>query len=368
MPAVTTHPSRRRRLLSWTGGVAAVALMLLAGGWAVRTMLAPAPDVLEAPGYTLVTAVQGTVERSLQLNVSAQWSPESTIANQAAGTVTSVELDAGQEAEPGDVLYTVDLRPVVAAVGEVPAFRDLARGAEGADVAQLQRLLTSLGYYSGRADGRFGGGLYWAVRAWQRDLGLEQDGTVRQGDVVLVPELPARLALDTELEVGAALAGGEELVQLLPSAPRFTITLPEGQTRMVEPGMAVEIPRDDGGAWQAEIAEVRRGEEAGTVAVLTSVGDDPVCGDACAQVPLQEETLLPSVIHVVPEQSGVTVPTAAVVTTADGQTAAVHESGELLPVSVVASASGTAVVEGVDAGQRVRVPGDIPAGEERDSR
>lgn len=124
------------------------------GGWAVRTMLAPAPEVLAAPGYTLVAAEQGTVGRSLGLNVTAEWSPERVVSNHAAGTVTSVELASGAEVEPSQPVYTVDLRPVVAAEGDVPAFRDLASGAEGADVVQLQELLQAAGYEVGPADGR----------------------------------------------------------------------------------------------------------------------------------------------------------------------------------------------------------------------
>lgn len=325
-------------------------------------MLAPAPDLLESPEYTLVTAEQGTVGQSLRLNVSAQWSPQRVLANQAVGTVTSLVLDSGAEAEPGDAVYTVDLRPVAVATGAVPAFRDLGFGAEGQDVRQLQQLLRSTGYEVGTPDGRFGTTVDRAVRAWQRDLGVESDGVVRRGDIVFVPDLPTRLALDPELVVGAAVAGGERAVQVLPDTPRFTITLPDNQARMVSPGMAVEIPRDGGEAWLAEVTENRPAEEgASPVATLAGREDAPVCRDECDQVPVGQEVLLPSLIHIVPEESGVTVPAAALVTTASGDTAVVRPSGELQPVEVVASASGLAVVEGVEAGEQVRTPGKIPA-------
>src|SRR5690606_33887002 len=124
----------------------------------------------------------------------------------------------------------------------------------------------------------------------------------------------------------------------------------------------VEIARGKGHAWQAVIAEIRRETEEGLpVAVLASVGDEPISGDECDPVARVEQTLLPSVIHVVPEVSGVTVPAAAVVTTADGDTAVVLESGEVRPVTVVASASGVAVVEGIEVGERIRAPGALPS-------
>lgn len=342
----------------------------VAGGWALRTMLAPAPDVLDGQLYTLVTAEHGSVGRSLRLNTTAAWTTERVVANQAAGTVTSLALDAGAEVRPGDVLYTVNLRPVVAAEGEVPAFRDLAPGAEGADVAQLQQLLRTLGYEVGSEDGRFGPTVNAAVRAWQRDLGMEVDGVVRRGDLAFVPELPARLALDPELRVGAGLAGGEPAVQVLPMEPTFTIVLPENQARLVAPGTAVEIPRDGGEPWHAEVTEVRRAtdEAASPVAVLAGTGGEPICRDQCRRLSVQEEVLLDSRIQVVPERSGVTVPAAAVVTTAAGDTVVVLATGELRPVEVVASASGTAVIEGVEAGARVRTPGELPAEDDPDSR
>lgn len=350
-------------------GVVAVLAVGAVAGWTLRTLLAPPPDVLAAPDYTVVTAQEGTVGRSFQLNVSARWTPEAVLAGQAVGVVTSRELADGDTVRAGDVLLTVDLRPVVAAEGPVPAFRDLASGVRGEDVAQLQRMLADLGYYGGPVDGIFGGGVDAAVRAWQRDLGVEPDGLVQRGDIVFVPRLPARLALDPALTVGMGLTGGESMVQVLPQSPVLTIFLPEGQAQLVAPGVAVEIPREGGGVWQAVIAEVRREGEAGVpVAVLVGVGDEPICGDECDEVPIVEETLLPSVIHVVPEVSGVTVPAAAVVTTAEGDTAVVLESGELRPVTVVASASGVAVVEGLEVGERVRAPGALPSADGDEDR
>lgn len=78
----TVHPLRRSTAL---GTAAAIGLVTLLSGWA---LLAPAPDVLQAPDHTLVAAEHGAVERSLRLNTSAQWSPESIVAGRAVGTVT----------------------------------------------------------------------------------------------------------------------------------------------------------------------------------------------------------------------------------------------------------------------------------------
>ncbi len=58
--------------------------------------------------------------------------------------------------------------------------RVLKRGDEGEDVRALQRLLIAAGYSCGKygADADFGGGTDTAVRAYQRDKGLTDDGSV----------------------------------------------------------------------------------------------------------------------------------------------------------------------------------------------
>ena len=254
---------------------------------------------------------------------------------------------------------TVDLRPVVVAEGEVPAFRDLAVGATGADVSQVQRLLAERGYWSAPVDGRFGESMHWAVRAWQQDLGVTQDGLVRAADVVFVPGLPARLAPTESMRVGAVLAGGEPVVQVLPVHPSFTIALPDGQAQSVTPGMAVEIDSGGDEPWLAEIVEVRRSAEQGTMALLAGVDGDSICGNECELIPIHEETLLSTSIKVVPRVEGVSVPAAAVVTTAAGRTVVVLDDGSLRPVKVVASGSGVAIVAGLEVGDLVRTPGAV---------
>lgn len=349
-------PGRRAIAARRLVGLAVVLLLVGgAGGWALRTLLAPPADVLAAPAYTLVTAQSGTVGHSLRLNTAAQWSASAQVVNQAAGTVTSHVHRGGSRASAGEVLYTVDLRPVVVAEGAVPAFRDLRLGTRGEDVAQLQRMLRALRYNVGAPSNAFGATLDRAVRVWQRDRAVPVDGVVRRGDVLFVPTLPARLSLHPDFVVGASVTGGEPAVQILPAAPTFTISLQEGQARLVEPGMAVQLS-PAGATWRAEVTEVRSGEPGRFVATLSGVGGAQICGEACEQIPLGDPTLLPSVIWVVPEVSGVTVPAAAVTTNASGQTGVILASGEFRPVRVLASATGMAVVTGLEPGAQVRNP------------
>ena len=86
----------------------------------------------------------------------------------------------------------------------------------------------------------------------------------------------------------------------------------------------------------------------------------PVCRNQCAEIPVQGTTLMDSRIWLVPKQQGVIVPVAALVTR-NGESSLIGADGNDLPVTVVAVANGVALVDGVDAGVRVRVPSDAAA-------
>lgn len=54
--------------------------------------------------------------------------------------------------------------------------QEIARGAYGDDVIELQARLQYIGYYTGTIDGKFGYGTYWALRNFQEQFGLPVDG------------------------------------------------------------------------------------------------------------------------------------------------------------------------------------------------
>jgi peptidoglycan hydrolase-like protein with peptidoglycan-binding domain len=59
-----------------------------------------------------------------------------------------------------------------------PAPQKIKKGAKGAVVVALQRRLTELGYWNGKADGKFGSTTQQAVFALQKTAGLGRDGVV----------------------------------------------------------------------------------------------------------------------------------------------------------------------------------------------
>ncbi|MDM4762115.1 peptidoglycan-binding domain-containing protein [Galbitalea sp. SE-J8] len=330
----------------------------VAGGWALSIVLHPAEDPVSAVDYATATVVQGSVGSSFELSAAALWSTAAAGTNRADGIVTSVDVAAGDSVRPGDVLYTVGLRPVIVAVGAVPSFRSIARGTAGADVRQLQRLLISLGFYRGSISGTVDAATEIAVKAWQRSLGVVPDGVVRPGDLLYVAELPTRVALDPQaVAIGATLSGGEPVLSVLADAPSFSIDVTTAQANQVPDGAGVDITGPDGAVWTSTVASRRTADDGQTVTLALQAADgSAVCGEDCAAVPPQGRTLLDATIVVVPDTTGLVVPTAALVTAADGSTRVVDARGATHAVSVGATANGMAVVTGVDAGLHVRVP------------
>lgn len=346
----------RRRVLPVLGAGLAVLLVGAGVGWAGATVLTPATDVLDSTAFTFVEVVEGEVGSSINLNTVAEWTPVPIGNNQASGTVTTVNLAAGDEVSQGTVLYTVNLRPVVVAQGSIPSFRSLSLWSEGADVTQLQKMLADLGFYEWAPDGEFDYATHWAVRAWQESLSIDPDGVVQPGDLVFVPTLPTRLALDAEkIKRGASLSGGEPLVKGLPSAPTFEIPVTDGQSSAMPNGTRVEIVNGEA-IWEAIVVDRETDESTGTTIILAGPEESIICGDGCASVPVTGQTLLQSRIVTVETVEGLVVPSAALLSGADGKISVIDTEAVSHEVTLITSARGMSVIEGVPAGTRVRVP------------
>jgi len=347
--------------------VAAVVALLIGAGsaWAVFTVLKPAENPLVETSHTYATVQRGEVGASTSLNTVAQWKPTPIGANRASGVVTEVSVSPGDTVGQGSTLYSVDLRPVVVAQGAVPAFRAIGEKSKGPDVAQLQVMLGGLGFYGGAADGEAGTGTVSAIKDWQESLGLERTGVMQSGDVIFVPSLPTRVTLDAEkVRRGAMLSGGEDVVSGLPSSPVFTIPVTDAQAGMMPTGTAVEITSPRGVTWRATVSGRSKDEKQNvTLMALAAVSSDAICGADCGQIPAAEEVALRSKVVTVATVAGLVVPSAALVTGADGQVAVIDKKGVRIPVTVKAAAKGMSVVEGVSEGVSVQVPaGKEPAG------
>jgi peptidoglycan hydrolase-like protein with peptidoglycan-binding domain len=346
-------PSRARRLVL---GVVAVAVAGCVVGWSANAIFAGPPDVEGATAYTYVTVNEGEVGSSIELSTIAEWAPEPVGSNLASGSVTTVDVDPGQSVTPGTVLYTVNLRPVVVAVGQIPSFRNLAQGANGPDVAQLQGMLSSLRLFTGATDGKFGPGTTAAVKTWQRGFGRAPDGVVLREDVIFVPTLPVRIVLDTsKITRGAMLSGGELVLSSLPESPKYTVPVTAIQATLMPPGTRVEITSPTGETWLAEVLDQTTSDQAVSVN-LAGVGGTAICADSCDEIRAVGPTSLESQIITVETTTGLSVPSGALLSDAQNRISVIDARGARIPVKVLTSARGMSIITGVESGTRVRLP------------
>lgn len=335
----------------------ALAVAVGAGWWAARATLEPQAQAEESTGPAVVwaEATTSSVGRSLPLSTTLRQPARTVASNVLPGVVLST---APGEVDQGDTIYVVGGTPVRVVEGEVPFYRDLARDTEGDDVAQLQRALIDLEFLTGTADGDFGWRTERAVKAWQKELGLQQTGTVPLGELVAVDRLPTVVQLGDGIVRGATLGGGEESVLAPTGEQDFVLVVTQDQARMIPAEATVDITWQDQ-SWQAVIASSEQDEFGNTEFTLTAPDGGPVCGEACDALPGDAQVTLRSEIVIVPRIEGTAVPAAAVHTRADGTAYVITESGET-EVRVAGSGGGVAIVEGIEVGTRVQALAGAP--------
>lgn len=356
-------PRTARR--SWLIGISGVIIGLIVGAlvsWSVVTVFATPKEGLPEESSATTEVVHGQVGSSLSVNTIGSWLNSVTATNRASGVVTTVDIEPGAEVSVGQKLYSVGLRPVVVAEGSIPAFGAMQLGDTGDHIHQLQEFLSVVGVFQGEPDGNFGPSTHTAVEAWQQQLGYPVDGVIQQGDLVWLPHVPVRVLLDSELLTpGNQVENGQGVISALANTPTFQIPLSSSQSQLAVEGTHVTISSPEGDLWEAQVSTLTPDPQNtdSLNANLVPVGDsESICKKNCAAISPDGKTILSSQIVTVPSESGLTVPSAAIRTAPDGRTFVVDPSGTEHNVSVIQTARGISLIEGVDAGLTVLVVGE----------
>jgi hypothetical protein len=176
----------------------------------------------------------------------------------AAGTLTAIR-EPGSLVRRGHSLYDVDDEPAAWLLhGSLPAWRDFAPGmGDGEDVRQLERNLRALG---SDPDGDMTVDDAWtwattaAVRRFQDDRGLTEDGTLAKGEVVFRPG-PTRLG-EVKAAVGSAVVPGAELAALSSTRREVTVDLDADRQGLVSTGDTVTVELPGGDTARGRVSEV----------------------------------------------------------------------------------------------------------------
>ncbi|TDI35971.1 MAG: peptidoglycan-binding protein, partial [Acidobacteria bacterium] len=121
--------------------------------------------------------------------------------------------DNGTIIESGDVIARVDDTPTVVLEGDLPMYRTLREGVEGADVQQLEQALVDLGYDPDETvtiDDEFTSATESMVERWQEDLGVDETGRTSVGDIIFAP-LPAQVE-SSQSAVGSSVSQGTPIL------------------------------------------------------------------------------------------------------------------------------------------------------------
>lgn len=277
--------------------------------------------------------------------------------DQGLGLVTWLPA-VGSTVDRGEAVLRVDDEPVVLLFGALPLYRPLGAGMSGADVKQFEENLIALGYTGFTVDDTFTPATATIVRRWQRDLGLQQTGSVAPGEVLYAAG-PIRVA-EHRIRVGD-VAGGDILGY---TGSTRTVTAAVSTRRMrteIVEGASVTVLLPDGVELPATVVRVApppgdagAPDDASTVLVEAAV-DDPAALDG-----RQGQATVRFVAH--ERRDVLAVPVTALVALAEGGygVQVVDDAGDARYVAVRTGLFARGYVEIVSgdlrAGDRVVVP------------
>lgn len=338
------------------GHVVWLLVVILAAGltWAAAWSVLRVPEAESTvPDRPTVIVEEGEVGRATNLVADVRFSPGRSAPAGSSGTITSIEVATGASIEAGAVLATIDMRPVVVMEGEVPAYRTLRVEDQGPDVTQLRA-------HFGLAEGeRFDWEVEREVRALQSQLGVSVDGVVELGDVLFLPQLPARGAPSEGIRVGAAVNAGAELYTTVESEPSFVFSV--DQVRAVVPGQAAVVQLPDGTELEGVIGSPTQDPNGLQMYSVVDAKGGSVCDLACGELfATDQEAQVPVTVEISEAAQGPVVPVSAIGTGADGTAVVETVEGAMLPVTIVVQGDGVAVVEGVEVGTEIRLFEDAP--------
>jgi peptidoglycan hydrolase-like protein with peptidoglycan-binding domain len=248
--------------------LAAVALAAAAGGATFALVGADsASSENESSGQARATA---TVERrdlvqQETVDGTLGYADSATLYAPAMGTVTALR-DPGSVAKRGQALYWLDGEPVTLMYGQVPMWRRLdARSSDGPDIRQLERNLVALGHDPNDAieiDEEWDTATTAAVKRWQEDRGLTENGAVEPGQIAFLSG-PRRIG-EAKTTVGALLQPGSEILETTATRRIVTIDLDADKQSLVAKGDRVAVELPDGRSVNGTVAEVGRVAESET--------------------------------------------------------------------------------------------------------
>jgi uncharacterized membrane protein YgcG len=279
------RPGRRRRVIAI--GVVVALVGIAAGLWGTDPFAGPkATAPIASDPTSLATVTRQSLSSQTQVNATLGYSGTYTVVvpsagaasqsgsgqgsgggQQASGAFTALPA-AGQLVAQGQPLYSLSLTPVVLLYGSTPASRTLSEGLSGADVAQLNADLVSLGDAS-KTDldpnsDYFSAATAAGVEKLQSNLAITQTGTLTLGQAVFLPT--AIRVTSVSATLGAPAQPGATVLQATSTTRAVIADLDADQQSEVTVGDKVTITLPSNQTTPGVVSKV------GTVATTPSSG------------------------------------------------------------------------------------------------
>ncbi len=364
-------PLRHRRERVLAGAVVVVLVISVAVGLATGVFNGRGgrKSGVSDNGYptSMTTVTQGSlssqVSASGTLGYAAQLGGTSySVVNRASGTFSKLP-SSGQVISRGQVIYRVSNEPVVLLYGDTPVYRSLYQGDSGPDVRELNGNLVALGYATRSeldpASDYFSAETAYALERLQAMLGVEQTGSLTEGQAALLPGQMRITSLIATLGTGAA--SGAPVAQASSTTRQVVVDLNASEQTEVKVGDTAQITLPDNAITPGVVSSI------GTVASSSGSGSSGSGSGAT----------LPVYIALKQPQDAGTLDQAPVQVQI---TAAAIKNALIVPIEALLALSGGYAVESVnadgvhrlvavmlgafdDATGNVQVSGDVHAGE-----
>lgn len=342
------------------------------GVWLLRNHASRTPSARVALTGT-VAVVEGEVRNVVTLPGTMRWPTQEIHAPGITGTVTSTNSTGIAVIDEGDILLSVDLRPVRVAVGAIPMFRDINSDSFGLDVYQVRRFLCSqvpdeCHEGQGNDSQKYDNELRRVIRAWRSLNWQLRDDTIHSTEILFMPELPATVVVDTE--AGSEVAPSETFLRRFVGEPVFTVRVGGNVPQQIGATTSATVQLGTR-SWDATLHSrpppESAGDDTGSVTgestdawyELRAPSGGPLCGDCADVTVVEDETAISVAVELVPHTEGPAVPMSALGHDgADGSFFVVDaQTAERIRVEVLARHDGIAIVRGVDVGSVVRAIG-----------
>ena len=313
---------------------------------AVRDALEPVREAADAPSPAWAAIGTSTTEKRVLVTLVESWAPAPKVSmGPIEGRVTALAPE--ERLVSGSEVVSVDgaVRPAMAS--EQPLWRELAPGAAGADVADVAELLADLGLgdeLAGRetVDEMFAR----AVRRFEIRHGWEPSGVFKPEYVVWLPSSPFEVG-DVVPDAGDYVESGD---QLLEGKPRLlaasvaaiargeSLDLPDGSIVFEIPDV-LTVPLSSDGRVESPEA-------------LAALADHILKVQALSEAAPSDQPTPPGVpaarfgvVRLAEPRRLQTVPTAAILISAEGAACVVSESGGVTPVTVTGGFGGVTEID-----------------------